>query len=279
MSGKVFDRYAVMGNPVAHSKSPAIHAAFAKQTGQDMAYDALMAPLDRFQTAVATFFQAGGKGLNITAPFKLEAWQIAECRTDRAEQARAVNTLWKERDGRLWGDNTDGVGIITDIVSNHNITITGKRVLVLGAGGAMRGILQPLLAEHPKCVVIANRTRSNAEVLVNHFRHWGRLEACDFEALDGTFDLVINGASASFQETFTPIPKGVIRGSSQVYDMTYGTEKTTFMQWAEERGADVLVDGLGMLVEQAAESFAIWRGVRPDAKSVIRQVRATMLHV
>lgn len=277
MSGKVSDRYAVMGNPIGHSQSPAIHAAFAEQTGQDMTYDALIAPLDGFQTAVTAFFQAGGKGLNITAPFKLEAWQIAECRTDRAERAGAVNTLWKES-GRLWGDNTDGVGMITDIVSNHNIVITGQRVLVLGAGGAIRGILQPLLAENPRCTIIANRTPSNAEALATHFRQWGRLEACDFEALDGTFDLVINGTSVSLQGACLSVPERLIRGNSHVYDMMYGIDKTAFMQWAEKCGADQSVDGLGMLVEQASESFSIWRGVRPDTGSVIRQVRATMLH-
>lgn len=268
------DRYAVIGHPIAHSQSPAIHAVFAEQTGQDMTYEALLASLDGFQARVTDFFQAGGRGLNITAPFKLEAWRMAEFRTDRAELAGAVNTLWQDSEGRLWGDNTDGVGMITDIVSNHAITIAGKRVLVLGAGGAVRGILECLLAENPDCIVIGNRTQSKAEGLVAHFRPFGRLDVCAFEALDEAFDLVINGTSASLQGALPLVPEEIINGRSRVYDMMYGAEKTAFMQWAEDRGAKVVVDGLGMLVEQAAESFFIWRGVRPDTGRVIRQIRA-----
>ena len=277
MSEQPLDRYAVIGNPVGHSKSPAIHAAFAEQTVQAMTYEALLAPLDGFNDVVSSFFQNGGKGLNITVPFKLEAWQMAERRTERAELAGAVNTLWRSDDGCLWGDTTDGVGMVTDITSNHDITITGKRVLVLGAGGAVRGVLQPLLEQNPERVVIANRTLSKAETLADLFRSFGSIEASAFETLSGEFDLVINGTSSSLQGDLPPIPKGVISRDSHVYDMMYSAEKTAFMQWAESQGVALAVDGLGMLVEQAAESFAIWRGVRPETGPVIRQVRTAMV--
>ncbi len=277
MSEQPLDRYAVIGNPVGHSKSPAIHAAFAGQTAQPMTYEALLAPLDGFKDVVSSFFQNGGKGLNITVPFKLEAWQMAERRTERAELAGAVNTLWRSDEGCLWGDTTDGVGMVTDITSNHGITITGKRVLVLGAGGAVRGVLQPLLEQNPDCVIIANRTLSKAEILADLFRSFGSIEASAFETLQGKFDLVINGTSASLQGDLPPIPEGVISRDSRVYDMMYSADKTAFMQWAESQGVALAVDGLGMLVEQAAESFAIWRGVRPETGPVIRQVRAAMV--
>ncbi|GAA4650472.1 shikimate dehydrogenase [Kistimonas scapharcae] len=277
MSEQPLDRYAVIGNPVGHSKSPTIHAAFAEQTVQAMTYEALLAPLDGFKDVVSSFFQNGGKGLNITVPFKLEAWQMAERRTERAELAGAVNTLWRSDEGCLWGDTTDGVGMVTDITSNHGITITGKRVLILGAGGAVRGVLQPLLEQNPDRVVIANRTLSKAETLADLFRSFGTIEASSFETLLGEFDLVINGTSASLQGDLPPIPEGVISRDSRVYDMMYSAEKTAFMQWAESQGVALAVDGLGMLVEQAAESFAIWRGVRPETGPVIRQVRAAMV--
>ncbi|WP_211830088.1 shikimate dehydrogenase [Kistimonas asteriae] len=277
MSDATHDRYAVIGNPVGHSRSPAIHAAFAEQTGQSMTYKALSAPLDGFRDVVSSFFQTGGKGLNITVPFKLEAWQMAERRTERAELAGAVNTLWRSDDGCLWGDTTDGIGMVTDIASNHNITITGKRVLVLGAGGAVRGVLQPLLEQNPSSVVVANRTLSKAETLADLFRAIGPITASGLETLDGIFDLVINGTSASLQGDLPPIPEGIISPDSRVYDMMYGAEKTAFMQWAESRGVALAVDGLGMLVEQAAESFAIWRDVRPETGPVIRQVRTAMV--
>ena len=277
MSDAPRDRYGVIGNPVGHSKSPAIHAAFAEQTGQNMTYEALLAPLDGFRDVVSSFFQTGGKGLNITVPFKLEAWQMAERRTERAELAGAVNTLWRADDGCLWGDTTDGIGMVTDIASNHGITITGKCILVLGAGGAVRGVLQPLLEQEPDSVVIANRTLSKAETLADLFQSFGPITAAGFETLDGVFDLVINGTSASLQGDLPSIPESVISRDSQVYDMMYGADKTAFMQWAESRGAALAVDGLGMLVEQAAESFAIWRGVRPETGSVIRQVHAAMV--
>ncbi len=277
MSEQPLDRYAVIGNPVGHSKSPAIHAAFAGQTGQAMTYEALLAPLDGFSDVVSSFFESGGKGLNITVPFKLEAWQMAERRTERAELAGAVNTLWRSDDGCLWGDTTDGIGMVTDIASNHGITITGKRILVLGAGGAVRGVLQSLLEQNPDSVVIANRTLSKAETLADLFRSAGAISAAGFETLDGVFDLVINGTSASLQGGVPPIPESVISRDSHVYDMMYGAEKTAFMQWAESRGVALAVDGLGMLVEQAAESFAIWRGVRPETGPVIGKVRAAMV--
>lgn len=276
MSDTLRDRYAVLGNPVGHSRSPAIHAAFAGQTGQDMVYEALLAPLDGFSEVVSSFFRTGGKGLNITVPFKLEAWQMVDCRTARAGLAGAVNTLWRSDENELWGDTTDGVGMVTDIVSNHGITITGKHVLILGAGGAVRGILQPLLEQDPGRVVIANRTLSKAETLAGLFRPFGSIEATGIESVNGMFDLIINGTSASLQGELPAVSEAVISRDSCVYDMWYDAEKTAFMQWAEAHGAALVLDGLGMLVEQAAESFAIWRGVYPETGPVIRQVRTAM---
>lgn len=271
------DRYAVFGNPISHSKSPAIHQAFAQACQQDMHYEAICAPLDDFKGAVEAFILKGGKGLNVTVPFKEEAWQLAKVRSPRAELAGAINTLYLNDAQQLCGDNTDGIGLVRDICVNHHYSISGKRVLVLGAGGAVRGVLQPILEQSPSEVVIANRTVSKADALVTLFDGLGDVRASAFEALEGEFDLIINGTAASLQGELPPLPSGLVGGNTWCYDMMYGADITPFNQWAKTQGAAQQLDGLGMLVEQAAEAFSIWRGVRPATDDVIRAIRNQLL--
>ena len=266
------DRYAVMGNPIAHSKSPQIHAAFAKQTGQILKYDAILVELreGEFERAVKRFQASGGKGLNITVPFKEAAWKLADKRSQRAELAGAVNTLWFDEQGQCYAENTDGVGLVRDITNNHAYQIAGKRLLILGAGGAVRGVLEPLLKAAPLECIIANRTVSKAETLAELFSRHGNIKASSYEGLQGqSFDLIINGTSASLQGQLPPLPEGLLNQGGWCYDMMYAKTATTFMQWAESQGAACVLDGIGMLVEQAAESFFIWRGVRPETEAVI----------
>lgn len=268
------DRYAVMGNPIAHSRSPDIHAAFARQTGERLTYERILVPLDDFAGAVATFEAEGGRGLNITVPFKQQAWALADSRSARAERAGAVNTLVFDADG-VHGDNTDGAGLVRDLTVNNNVSLAGRRVLVLGAGGAVRGVLPSLLAEGPAEVVIANRTVERAAGLAEDFGDLGTVAACGFEALAGErFDVVINGTSAGLSGEMPALPNDLLNTGAACYDMAYGREPTVFVRWAETHGAQTALDGLGMLVEQAAESFEIWRGVRPDTRPVIRALRA-----
>ena len=273
------DQYAVFGNPIKHSKSPQIHTAFAAQTDQGLEYQAICVPEDGFNEAVSTFLSGDGKGLNITIPFKEQAWQAAQQRSARAELAGAVNTLYRNDAGELCGDNTDGVGMVRDIVENNGGTIGGKAVLVLGAGGAVRGVLQPVLAEKPGKLVIANRTVAKAEALVELFQPHTDvpMQAVGFDQLTGMqFELVINGTAASLQGEVPPLPDTLLANDAWCYDMMYGSEQTAFCQWAEQHGAQQSIDGLGMLVEQAAESFAIWRGVKPDTAPVIAKLRAAL---
>lgn len=272
------DRYVVIGNPIGHSKSPEIHARFAAQTGQAMTYERLLAPLDGFEAAVRQFIQEGGRGANITVPFKLEAWRMATQLTQRARLAGAVNTFQFTGETIL-GDNTDGVGMVRDIVRNAGVTLRGKRILVAGAGGAVRGVLLPLLQEYPSALVIANRTAAKAQELVQIFSavlpeglSAGMLRASDYASLDGFFDVVINGTSASLTAELAPIPASAFSPATFAYDMMYGPGDTPFMQFARAHGARVR-DGLGMLVEQAAESFLLWRGVRPDTAPVYDVLR------
>jgi shikimate dehydrogenase len=269
------DRYAVMGNPIAHSKSPFIHAQFAAQTGQDLHYEALLVEPDRFAAAVAAFRAAGGKGLNVTVPFKQEAWQLARLRTQRAQRAGAVNTLWWDGENRLQGDNTDGVGLVRDLRDNLGLTLADRRILLAGAGGAARGVLEPLLREGPSAVVIANRTPEKALELADAFADLGAIRGCGFDAL-GTdrFDLVINATAAGLSGEVPPLPDTVFAPDAWAYDMMYGREPTAFVNWSLARGAGRACDGLGMLVEQAAEAFRIWRGVRPATGPVIASLRS-----
>ncbi len=267
------DRYAVIGNPIEHSKSPQIHSRFAQQTGQVLSYEPLLAPRDGFVAAIDAFQNEGGKGLNITVPFKQEAWALADELSDRARMAGAVNTLSLNADGHRRGDNTDGVGLVRDLTVNHGIELAHKRILILGAGGAVRGVLAPLLSERPTEVVIANRTVFRAEELANRFGEQGRIRGCGFADLTkDSFDIVINGTSASLQGELPPLPAGVVGEGSSCYDMMYAAVATPFMRWARELGAEAF-DGLGMLVEQAAESFTLWRGVRPETAAVIIALR------
>ncbi len=268
------DQYAVMGNPIAHSKSPMIHALFAKQTDQNLEYGAIPVEIGQFNEAVAGFQAEGGKGLNVTVPFKRDAWRLVDERSECAELAGAVNTIVIREDGSLYGDNTDGVGMVRDIVQNQGVTIEGKKVLILGAGGAVRGVLGPLLQQQPAEVVIANRTPERAQELADAFEEYGNVDGCGFDDLDGSrYEIVINGTSASLKGEVPPLPEGILAKNAFCYDMMYGGEPTAFMNWAEEEGCQMTSDGLGMLVEQAAESFNIWRGVRPDTAAVIRGVR------
>ncbi|THF54792.1 shikimate dehydrogenase [Pseudothauera rhizosphaerae] len=270
------DRYAVVGNPIAHSKSPAIHAAFAAQTGQQLQYEALLAPPDGFADTVAAFRTAGGRGLNVTVPFKLEAFALADRRTPRAEAAGAVNTLLFDDHGIL-GDNTDGAGLVRDLTHNLGVPLTGRRILLLGAGGAARGAILPLLAEHPAALVIANRTASKAIELARIFadRTNGPQPAgCGFAELAGSsFDVVINATAASLSAQAPDLPPGLYAAGAPAYDMMYGSGDTPFMATARQDGAAAVADGLGMLVEQAAESFLLWRGVRPETAAVLAQLR------
>lgn len=269
------DRYVVIGNPIAHSKSPEIHAQFAQQTGQGMQYERLLAPLDGFASTVQGFISQGGCGANVTVPFKLEAHALATALTDRARAAGAVNTL-KFENGRIEGDNTDGVGLVRDIVGNAGFAIAGNRVLLLGAGGAARGVVLPLLLEKPAELVIANRTHSKALELVRQFSEVeGDFHASDFAALNVPFDIVINATSASLDADMPDIPGAVFHQGTLAYDMMYGKAPTPFMQFAAQHGA-IARDGLGMLVEQAAESFLFWRGVRPDTATVLGQLRRSL---
>ncbi|WP_420588892.1 shikimate dehydrogenase [Bacterioplanoides sp.] len=267
------DLYAVMGNPIGHSKSPQIHTAFAKITDQNMLYSAILVPLDGFDTAVDDFFRRGGKGLNITVPFKEDAWRYADKFTARAQRAEAVNTLQKLEDGTVLADNTDGVGMVRDIMVNQGVTIEGKRVLILGAGGAVRGILQPLLEQKPASVTLANRTVSKAEALANDFADLGDITVSGFAEVAGQFDLIINGTSASLAGELPPVPATCITPDTVSYDMMYGAETTVFNQWALDLGAAKAIDGLGMLVEQAAEAFLLWRDVRPATEGVMSAIR------
>lgn len=269
------DLYAVMGNPINHSKSPQIHSAFAEQTDQDLIYSAILVPLEKFKDEADSFFR-NGRGLNVTVPFKEDAWQYADTYSSRALRAGAVNTLIKKENGLIHADNTDGIGLVRDITRNNRCNIDGKRVLVLGAGGAVRGILEPLLEEKPSEVVVANRTVSKAEALAQDFTDIGKISGCGFDKVEGQFDLVINGTSASLSGELPPIPETAVHLETVCYDMMYGAGLTVFNQWAQSLNVAATIDGLGMLVEQAAESFSIWRGVSPDSKAVIRLIRASL---
>jgi len=270
------DRYAVIGNPVAHSKSPLIHAAFASATGQALTYERLPAPLGGFVAAAQRFAADGGKGLNVTSPFKLEAFALAREKSGRAESAGACNTLaW--RGDHWYGDNTDGAGLLRDLTHNLREVIADREVLVLGAGGAARGILQPLLAQKPRRLVIANRTHAKAAELAVQFAADGSIVAIRTGALAGErFDVVINATSIG---PGTPVPSELwpstlFAPGALAYDLVYANQTTPFLRWAREQGAAKTADGLGMLVEQAAESFVLWRGVRPDTAPVFALMRS-----
>lgn len=272
------DRYAVMGNPIAHSKSPTIHAMFAEQTGQRIEYSAILVDPGGFPQAVGNFSASGGKGLNVTVPFKQEAWALVDSRSARAERAGAVNTIKVEHDGMLYGDNTDGVGLVNDLTTNHHCVLASRSVLIIGAGGAARGVLGPLLGERPSRLVIANRTADRAVELAHQFGDLGAIRGCGFpELVDQSFDIVINATSASLSGAVPDVSPRILRPDTFCYDMMYAAEPTAFVRWCQEHAAERVVDGLGMLVEQAAESFLIWRGVRPRTEPVIEALRGSLV--
>ena len=267
------DFYCVFGNPIGHSKSPIIHAAFARQTGEDLQYTAQLAPHDGFTESVKAFVAAGGRGANVTIPFKEEAFRLATRLTPRAQLAGAVNMLAFNDDG-IVGDNTDGAGLLRDITINLGYAVEGKRVLLLGAGGGARGAIGPLLDAHPAALVIVNRTPAKAQALAQHFAPYGPVSGGGFNSLSGQkFDIVINATSASLGGELPPLPSGLFAAGSLAYEMMYGRGDTPFLLFAREEGAAQLADGLGMLVEQAAEAFQLWRGVRPDGAPVMALLR------
>ncbi|TYL46510.1 shikimate dehydrogenase [Marinomonas sp. IMCC 4694] len=265
------DQYAVVGNPITHSKSPSIHAYFAAQTQQMLNYSTLLGDDCEFENQVRDFFQQGGHGLNVTMPFKERAFALCDILSQRAKQAGAVNTLLMEKNGNLFGDNTDGIGMVRDIIDTHQQILTGKRVLILGAGGAVRGVLDPILSENPESVTIANRTVEKAQELATHFD----CLASSFEGLVGSFDIIINGTSASLSGRLPPLKEELIGEQTWCYDMMYDKDRTVFLQWAHEHGAKG-ADGLGMLVGQAAEAFYLWRQVRPNIASLVNHMRQQM---
>lgn len=272
----LLDRYAVMGNPIAHSKSPEIHRLFAQQTGQEMTYDKILAGTGSFAEEASAFFALGGKGLNVTVPFKEQAFHYADNLTDRAELAGAVNTLVLEPDGNVVGDTTDGAGLVSDL-QRLGWPLAEARILILGAGGAVRGVIQPLLAQPIARLTIANRTDAKAHQLAQLFGALGPIDACGYDALgDSQYDLIINGTSASLAGEIPPLNTHCIQAGTRVYDMMYSAEATAFIRWAQAQGVAACSDGLGMLVAQAAESFYLWRGVRPGIQPVIDAVRQAM---
>lgn len=281
------DKYGVIGNPIGHSRSPAIHRAFAQQTGSELEYDAILAPLDGFKAEVDRFRRSGGRGLNVTVPFKLEAFALCERTTERARRAGAVNTLRFGSDGAhdlIEGDNTDGIGLVRDLAYLH-VPLSGQRILILGAGGAVRGVLAPLLECNPQQLVITNRTLERAEQLVADFAGSfakTSLSACTYTQLGAmpdlaAFDLIINATPTGLNGEMPPVDLRALGHRATTYDMAYGKEPTLFMHWALEQGAAAAHDGLGMLVEQAAESFYYWRGVRPQTAPVRDMLRKAVM--
>jgi shikimate dehydrogenase len=267
------DKYAVIGNPIAHSKSPMIHKMFAGQTGQDIGYEAVLAPLDGFAATVERLRREGYKGCNVTVPFKFEAFRLCVKQTGRARDAQAANTLLFQ-EGEIWGDNTDGIGLVTDIEQNIGFKLLLKDALLMGAGGAARGVIWPLF-NAGLGIVIANRTVEKAQDIAAEFEGAGTVFAKSYEELAGRrFDLVINATSSSLADDLPPLPDGLFKPGALAYDMMYGRD-TPFMKFAREQGAAIVADGVGMLAEQAAESFFKWRGVRPDTRPVIEALRRT----
>jgi shikimate dehydrogenase len=278
------DRYAVIGNPISQSKSPLIHTAFAQATGQDLAYTKIEGPLGQFAAAVDAFRAEGGRGLNITAPFKLDAFAYATHKSPRAELAGAANAM-KFEGNQVWADNFDGVGLVRDVVHNLGVLLAGKRVLMLGAGGAARGALLPFLAEQPALLVVANRTVDKALALAHigtqhgayHSAHHCVVRGCGYADLDGqVFDVVFNATSASLSAELPPVPASVFAPGALAYELAYGKGLTPFLRLAQAAGVAQLADGVGMLAEQAAEAFAWWRGVRPGTQAVIERLRVPL---
>jgi len=267
--------YAVFGNPINHSKSPQIHSLFAEQTGITLNYQAIEVPLDHFSDYVTSFASQKGKGLNITVPFKEKAFSLCHTLTERAEVSGSVNTIWFDENNHIYGDTTDGKGLINDLTINHSFDLNKKSLLILGAGGSVKAILEPLCSQSPDKIVIANRTVSKANQLAENFSNRGNIHACSYDELSAeSYDLIINGTSLSLCGQLPMIPESTIKNNTYCYDLMYSDTETIFMKWASEHGALKVMDGLGMLVEQAAEAFFIWHGVMPDTSSVIKTIRS-----
>lgn len=272
------DRYAVFGNPISHSKSPFIHGQFAAPTQESLTYEAILAPVDGFEASLTAFFNAGGKGANVTVPFKEQAFALCDSLSPEAKLAGAVNTLSVLADGTIRGDNTDGLGLVADLIANLG-SLQGKRVLLIGAGGAARGCILPLLNAGIAQLTISNRTHTKAQLLVDIFTavnegaFANRVSAVEMSALAGEFDIVINSTSASLAGELPPVPAHIITTQTVCYDMMYGASVTAFNQWALSQGAAKVIDGLGMLVGQAAKSFTLWRGIEPDTQVVLTLLR------
>ena len=269
----MIDSYAVIGNPIHHSLSPLIHSLFAEQTNQQLTYRRILVELDGLAQALDEFAAEGGRGLNITLPFKHSAFFMVNAHSERAVCAEAINTIRFDVDGSRYGDNTDGVGLIRDI-ARQQFSLQSKRILIVGAGGAVRGVLKPLLDESPQELVIANRTEDKAIALADLFSQYGPIQACAFPDLEKlSFDLIVNCTSASLRLEELALPQALLRKDTFCYDMAYGQSITPFLQWAKNAGAAKISNGLGMLVEQAAESFYLWRGVRPDVEPVLVKLK------
>jgi len=275
----MLDRYAVMGFPISHSLSPVIHQQFAEQTGQEISYEAIEVRPESFDQAMDEFFHAGGQGVNCTVPLKELAFKKADQLTERAKFSGAVNTLKLMEGGSLLGDNTDGVGLMTDLYKNLGLSLPGKRLLVLGAGGAARGILGPLLETQPECLFLANRTIEKAQKLKAIFAPLGNIDVSTYEDLLGNkFDLIINATSASLSGKVPPLPHDILAKQAVCYDLAYSKKPTAFTLWGKDEGAILSVGGLGMLIEQAAQAFYIWRSIMPDTKPVVNKINTADGH-
>ena len=271
------DRYALIGHPVGHSKSPLIHGLFAEATAQDLSYTAIEAPLDGFANTLASFRASGGRGTNVTVPFKLQAFELATDPSETARLAGAANTL-KFVGDRIHADNTDGVGLVNDLQRNLGHRLAGKRVLLLGAGGATRGAILPIAAERPALFAVANRTAARAHALRGEFAVHTVLQTGGLDELQGeSFDVIINATSAGLTQSALPVPDSIFAPGALAYDMVYGKGLTPFLRQARAAGVSTVADGVGMLVEQAAESFTIWRGVRPDTRAVIERLTVPLV--
>lgn len=268
------NRYCVVGNPVEHSKSPIIHKQFAEQTGKHISYDKVLIEAERFTESMDALFDSGLNGCNVTVPFKETVECYCQTTSERATLAGAVNTLIRDKDGKIHGDNTDGIGLVRDIVNNNALALEGRTVLLAGAGGAARGIIQPLLAQKLRSFVICNRTFSKAEQLCALFSSYGPITARQYGDVEGlSFDLIINATSTSLSGDIPPIPNTCVGPNTTLYDLMYAKEPTPFLRWGAEQEAKNCLDGIGMLVEQAAESFYLWEGVRPDTRTVIAELQ------
>ncbi|MGO2510192.1 MAG: shikimate dehydrogenase [Vibrio hibernica] len=272
----LIDQYAVFGNPISHSKSPFIHTLFARQTNQSMEYGIVEAPVGGFQSAASEFFAQGGKGCNVTAPFKLDAFKFADRLTQRAQLAQAVNTLKKLDDGQIIGDNTDGEGLVQDLLQ-YKAQLKGAKILLIGAGGAARGVIQPLLDQAPSQIIITNRTFEKAQQLAGVFCDYGNITAMSMANINSSFDIIINSTSAGLTGGLPEISVEIFNSQSVSYDMSYGAGNTHFNDWAKINGVTHAYDGLGMLVGQAAESFMLWRGLRPDVRQVLQELRKNLI--